>query len=158
MADQSPTTTSSKPAPMAPRSDDAQHNPAEADWEKSQDDADLSNTTPPDLEKASSSSEDVAAPTPAQQRDEFFVEFDGPNDPDNPKNWSSRRRWGITAAMGSMVFTVTFASSIFSVNLAVIRDKFDVELVTATLGVALFVLVRWPFPHNFFILVTTLDS
>lgn len=43
--------------------------------------------------------------------------------------------------MGLMVFTVTFASSIFSVNIGVIVEKFDVTLVTATLGVALFVLV-----------------
>ena len=144
MAEQSPTTTTSTPAPMASQLDNPQHVPAEADWEKSQDDANLTSETPPDLEKGSSSDEEVAtpAPAPAQNKDEFLVEFDGPNDPDNPKNWPPRRRWGITAAMGSMVFTVTFASSIFSVNLAVIKELFDVELVTATLGVALFVLVR----------------
>lgn len=73
--------------------------------------------------------------------DRFLVEFDGPDDPGNPKNWTPRRRWCITISMGLMVFTVTFASSIFSVNLGVIVDKFDVTIVTATLGVALFVLV-----------------
>ncbi|MBO1764951.1 MFS transporter, partial [Escherichia coli] len=125
---------------MAPPSDDPQHTPVDVDWEKSQDDANLTSDTPPDLEKGLSSDEDAPAPATAPKKDEFLVEFDGPSDPDNPKNWSPRRRWGITAAMGSMVFTVTFASSIFSVNLAVIRDLFDVELVTATLGVALFVL------------------
>jgi hypothetical protein len=80
--------------------------------------------------------------------DRFLVEFDGPNDPSNPKNWTSKRRWFITISMGLMVFTVTFASSIFSVNIGVIVEKFNVSLVTATLGVALFVLVshhqyRW---------------
>jgi hypothetical protein len=70
-----------------------------------------------------------------------LVEFDGPNDPGNPKNWSQMRRWAITCSMSSLVFTVTFASSIFSVNIGVVRDKFDVSIVTATLGVALFVLV-----------------
>lgn len=128
---------------MTPRSDDPQHVPVEADWEKSQDDANLTSDAPPDLEKGSSSDEEATAPAPVQKTDEFLVEFDGPNDPDNPKNWPPIRRWGITAAMGSMVFTVTFASSIFSVNLAVIKELFNVELVTATLGVALFVLVRW---------------
>jgi hypothetical protein len=71
----------------------------------------------------------------------FLVEFDGPNDPGNPKNWTQKRRWAITIAMGLMVFTVTFASSIFSVNIGVITQIFDVNQVTATLGVALFVLV-----------------
>ena len=79
---------------------------------------------------------------PPTDTESFFVEFDGPNDPDNPKNWTPKRRWGITISMGLMVFTVTFASSIFSVNIGVVQEKFNVELVTATLGVALFVLVR----------------
>lgn len=73
--------------------------------------------------------------------DRFLVEFDGPNDPGNPKNWTPKRRWCITISMGLMVFAVTFASSIFSVNIGVIVEKFNVSLVTATLGVALFVLV-----------------
>lgn len=76
---------------------------------------------------------------PADQN--FLVEFDGPDDPDNPKNWSTRRRWAITISMGLLVFTVTFASSIFSVNIGVVSEKFNVSVVTATLGVALFVLV-----------------
>jgi DHA1 family multidrug resistance protein-like MFS transporter len=73
--------------------------------------------------------------------DRFLVEFEGPNDPGNPKNWTPKRRWCITISMGLMVFTVTFASSIFSVNLGIIVEKFDVTITTATLGVALFVLV-----------------
>jgi len=103
----------------------------EDDYGKSEED------TTHDLEKASSST----APPPIDT-ESFFVEFDGPNDPDNPKNWTPKRRWGITISMGLMVFTVTFASSIFSVNIGVVQEKFNVELVTATLGVALFVLVR----------------
>ncbi|KAF9694261.1 hypothetical protein EKO04_008025 [Ascochyta lentis] len=88
-----------------------------------------------DVEKA------VATDAPGEPAvDRFLVEFDGPNDPENPKNWTPKRRWAITVSMGLMVFTVTFASSIFSVNIGVIVQKFDVTLVTATLGVALFVL------------------
>lgn len=89
-----------------------------------------------DLEKGSCST--VPSPTDTER---FFVEFKGPNDPDNPKSWTPKRRWGITISMGLMVFTVTFASSIFSVNIGVVQEKFNVGLVTATLGVALFVLV-----------------
>lgn len=102
------------------------------DWEKSQ------NHTSQDPEKRPT---DIAPATP-EKKDQFLVEFDGPNDPDNPKNWTAKRRWAITISMGLMVFTVTFASSIFSVNLGVVQQKFNVEIVTATLGVALFVLVR----------------
>jgi DHA1 family multidrug resistance protein-like MFS transporter len=77
-----------------------------------------------------------------KQTKKSLIEFEGANDPGNPKNWTPKRRWCITVSMGLMVFTVTFASSIFSVNIGVVQEKFDVKLVTATLGVALFVLVR----------------
>ncbi|KAH6611830.1 major facilitator superfamily domain-containing protein [Boeremia exigua] len=103
---------------------------------KSEEDQDVSNGAIIDVEKGGETNDTSSGPVP----DRFFVEFDGPNDPGNPKNWTPMRRWAITISMGSMVFTVTFASSIFSVNIGVIVDMFDVDLVTATLGVALFVL------------------
>lgn len=42
-----------------------------------------------------------------------LVEFDGPDDPENPLNWPRRRKWAITIAMGAMTFVVTIASSIY---------------------------------------------
>ncbi|KAF2198315.1 MFS general substrate transporter [Delitschia confertaspora ATCC 74209] len=69
-----------------------------------------------------------------------LVEFDGPNDPGNPQNWSKTRRWGITISMCLMLFTVTFSSSIFSVAITVVAEQYHVGTVVATLGVALFVL------------------
>ena len=107
----------------------------EVENENSQHDANPSSDGLPDLEKG------LRDDGPSTPDGNFFVEFDGPNDPDNPKSWTPKRRWAITISMGLMVFTVTFASSIFSVNISVVQEKFDVELVTATLGVALFVLV-----------------
>jgi DHA1 family multidrug resistance protein-like MFS transporter len=94
-----------------------------------------STPSPRDIEKGLNGEASAAA-----QEESFLVEFDGPNDLGNPKNWTTKRRWGITIAMGLLVFTVTFASSIFSVNIHVVQEKFDTDLVTATLGVALFVL------------------
>jgi DHA1 family multidrug resistance protein-like MFS transporter len=93
-----------------------------------------SNDILPDVEKGQRIDEAVP------EEKSYLVEFEGPSDPDNPKNWTTKRRWAITISMGLLVFTVTFASSIFSVNIRVVQEKFDVELVTATLGVALFVL------------------
>lgn len=92
-------------------------------------------TTLTDLEKGSDDDELAAA-----SQNEYLVEFEGPNDLGNPKNWPTKRRWAITISMGLLVFTVTFASSIFSVNIRTVQELFGVELVTATLGVALFVL------------------
>jgi DHA1 family multidrug resistance protein-like MFS transporter len=88
-----------------------------------------------DVEKGRSDDE-----PPQTTEDRVLVEFDGPNDPGNPKNWTAKRRWAVTISMGLLVFTVTFASSIFSVNIRTVQELYNVELVTATLGVALFVL------------------
>ena len=123
-----------EPPPLSP-SQQATHRDEES--RKSEEDLSNSNVALGNIEKASS--EDVRPPV--GNVDPYLVEFDGPDDPDNPKNWTENRRWGITVAMGLMVFTVTFASSIFSVNIGYVQQHFNVDLVTATLGVSLFVLV-----------------
>jgi hypothetical protein len=70
-----------------------------------------------------------------------LVEFDGPDDAGNPKNWSKRKRWGVTVSMGLMTFVVTFASSIFSVAIKQVAEEYHVGTVVATLGVSLFLMV-----------------
>lgn len=47
-----------------------------------------SNDAIPDEEKGQS---DEEQPAPAEAS--YLVRFDGPNDPDNPKNWTAKRRW-----------------------------------------------------------------
>jgi len=128
----------SNPSLAAAPSNPAQSTHDPSDIEKSRNNLGTpsgSNGVLQDLEKGTD--DDGNAPTPEKG---YLVEFDGPKDPGNPKNWTTKRRWAITISMGLTVFTVTFASSIFSVNIRVVQEKFDVNLVTATLGVALFVL------------------
>src|ERR1700744_782493 len=45
-------------------------------------------------------SAETAATLATEEIDPSIVEFDGPDDPDNPKNWTARRRTIITVAMG----------------------------------------------------------
>lgn len=77
-----------------------------------------------------------------------LVDFDGPDDTENPKNFSKAKKWAITASMGWMTFVVTFSSSIFSVAVEPVSQEFAISRVVATLGVSLFLLVRTskPFP------------
>ena len=42
-----------------------------------------------------------------------LVEFEGSDDPENPKNWPTSKKWAITASMGGMTFVVTFSSSVY---------------------------------------------
>jgi DHA1 family multidrug resistance protein-like MFS transporter len=124
----------SPPQPTRPTSSSAESF-ADKETPKSMERSQASHEALPELEKGSSD-DDSGKPKDAS----FLVEFEGPNDAGNPKNWTTKRRWAITVSMGLMVFTVTFASSIFSVNIRVIQEKFGTSLVTSTLGVALFVL------------------
>lgn len=122
--------TSSTPASIDQGTQDEKLPKSEEDLDRSSD------ALPADIEKGPENQ----TPAPVHQRP-FLVEFEGPNDPGNPKSWTTKRRWVITISMGLLVFTVTFASSIFSVNISVVQQKFNTDLVTATLGVSLFVLV-----------------
>ncbi len=36
--------------------------------------------------------------------DPFLVDWDGPDDPENPKNWSEKLKWGNIAVVASITF------------------------------------------------------
>lgn len=73
-------------------------------------------------------------------QDPNLVDFDGPEDSGNPKNWSVRKRGAATVSMGLMTFVVTFASSVFSVAIEHVAVEYNIGTVTSTLGVSLFLL------------------
>jgi len=74
------------------------------------------------------------------EKDPNVVDWDGPDDPANPMNWSPFRKWTIAVCMGLMTFVVTFASSVFSSATMVTSMQFGVSSEVMILGVALFVL------------------
>ncbi|CZR58483.1 probable fluconazole resistance protein [Phialocephala subalpina] len=78
-------------------------------------------------------------PPPAQTKDPNLIEWDGPNDPGNPMNFSVQKKWLLTGVMGSMTWTITFASSVFSTASLVVAKKYNVSTEVATLGTSLFV-------------------
>ena len=69
------------------------------------------------------------------------VAWDGPNDPQNPQNWSKTMKYTTTVLYATCTFTITFASSIFSTATEVTAKEFGVSLEVMTLGTSLFVLV-----------------
>lgn len=74
---------------------------------------------------------------PAQ--DPNLVEWDGPNDPENPLNLPTLRRWGITLSLASMTMWITFSSSVFSVATRTTAAEFHVSTEVTTLGTSLVV-------------------
>lgn len=66
-------------------------------------------------------------------------DWTGPDDPDNPQNWSVGRRIYLTTIPTLMCFAITFASSIYTSGIDDIQERFDVGPTTALLGLSLFV-------------------
>ncbi|KAK1087690.1 hypothetical protein LTR33_000932 [Friedmanniomyces endolithicus] len=82
----------------------------------------------------------LSGPPPVQARDSDLVLWDGPADPGNPINWSRRKKWATTFALGFVTFCVTFASSVFSPGILATAREFNVSDEVMVLGTALFVL------------------
>lgn len=80
--------------------------------------------------------------------EENLVTWDGPNDINNPMKWSTGYKCLLTMMFGSMTFSVTFASSVFSTAIEETARIYDVSTEVTTLGVSLFVLVPNDFAHD----------
>lgn len=62
-----------------------------------------------------------------------------PDDPGNPKNWTTARKWYCTIVVAVACFVVTFASSNVSADFAGVMEEFDVSEGLALASMALFV-------------------
>lgn len=74
--------------------------------------------------------------------DPNLIEWDGPDDPENPMNFKLSRKWIITIATSLITFVATFASSVFSTATIATAEEFHVSTEVTTLGTSLFVAVR----------------
>lgn len=67
-----------------------------------------------------------------------IVEFDGPDDPYRPLNWSFKKKAFTTVLYGFTTMGATLASSIISPGISQIAEEFNIGSVVATLALALF--------------------
>lgn len=84
--------------------------------------------------------QEVQQPQQQTAKDPNLIEFDGPDDPTNPQNWSPRYKWTVTTILSSVTFCVTFASSVFSTATRAAAKEYDVSEEVMILGTSLFVL------------------
>ncbi|KAK7994960.1 hypothetical protein PG990_013733, partial [Apiospora arundinis] len=68
------------------------------------------------------------------------VDWDGPNDPTRPQNWSLVRKWTIVTTNSLATFMVSFSSSAFSGSLTQVQEEFKISADVALLGISLYVL------------------
>ena len=90
-------------------------------------------------EKVSRQSRDLGhheAPYP----DPYLVEWDGDNDPENPLNFPFAKKVWLSTMASFLTFAVGFSSSIFSADITVTAEKFNVSREVMVLGVSLYVL------------------
>ncbi|KAK9248825.1 major facilitator superfamily domain-containing protein [Lipomyces tetrasporus] len=79
-------------------------------------------------------------PRALPNREDYVVEYDGPNDPDHPQNFPLLKKVRVMAILGFCTFTVAWGSSIFSSATFVVAEKFHVSVVVAVLATSLYVL------------------
>lgn len=72
--------------------------------------------------------------------DPYLVDWNGPDDPDNPQNWSMPRKAFVTGLLCLLTFSVYMGSAIYTPGLELFATYFNIGLVPATLGLTLFVL------------------
>ncbi|XXG96681.1 hypothetical protein Hte_002971 [Hypoxylon texense] len=71
-------------------------------------------------------------------RDIYLVDWYGPDDPENPQNWSSNWKVLIVFLMCILNFSFYIASSIYVPGIPSIMEDFGVSEIVATLGLSLF--------------------
>ena len=73
-------------------------------------------------------------PTPS------LVAWNGPQDPQNPINWSAGRKRTVIAALCCISFSVSLSSSVFAPAVLPVAAEFQVSQEVGILGISLFVL------------------
>lgn len=89
-----------------------------------------------DVESAQSENHSPKAP----DKDPNLVDWDGPDDPENPQNWSLRKKWVVTMSLAWMTLWITFSSSVFASATVATSKEFHVSTEVMTLGTSLMVL------------------
>ncbi|CDR88988.1 related to FLR1-Putative H+ antiporter involved in multidrug resistance [Sporisorium scitamineum] len=84
--------------------------------------------------------EKLSASPSKDDDDNIIVGWYGDDDPENPRNWSSRKKAFVTFLIGLLTFGVYSGSAIYTPSIPGVMEDFHVGLTKATLGLSLFVL------------------
>ncbi|KAK7193714.1 hypothetical protein DPSP01_000270 [Paraphaeosphaeria sporulosa] len=79
-------------------------------------------------------------PPPLPEREEYVVEFEGPDDPLHAQNWPMKKKLLTGAMLGFTTLTAAFGSSIFSAATRVVARQYGVGVTVGVLGTSFYVL------------------
>ncbi|KAI0782991.1 MFS polyamine transporter [Abortiporus biennis] len=89
----------------------------------------------------SDSQQTVAADRSETESDVLIVGWDGPDDPENPKNWTFRRKWAAAWAVSAFTFISPLSSSIIAPASEQIAQDFTItDSAELTMTISVFVL------------------
>ncbi|KAL2871246.1 MFS transporter [Aspergillus lucknowensis] len=73
------------------------------------------------------------------QEQYLLVTFDGPDDPGDPMNMPSWRKWACASILGAMTFAATFSSAVFSAVAPAVANELNVAPETMSWATSLYV-------------------
>ncbi|KAK9477048.1 major facilitator superfamily domain-containing protein [Lipomyces japonicus] len=101
----------------------------------------LSSSTAADVEKTAAAADtEAAADAAAGHKDPDLVTWYGPDDPENPQNWSSGRKMYTLAMFCVLTVSVYMGSSIYTPGITELMEEFQVSAVVAALPLTLYVI------------------
>ncbi|OLN87205.1 putative transporter C1529.01-like protein 3 [Colletotrichum chlorophyti] len=75
------------------------------------------------------------------EQDSNIVDWDGPDDPENPQNWPEKRKWLNVAAISALTLVTPLGSSMFAPGIPKIMAEFhETSATTATFVVSIYIL------------------
>ena len=75
------------------------------------------------------------------EQDPNIVDWDGPDDPKNPLNWPSRKKWGIVWSVGAVTLITPIGSSFFAPGVPqVMRAFHEDSLILSAFVVSVYLL------------------
>lgn len=92
------------------------------------------------LEKQTQDTTTATTTTSTQQNIERpkTLDWDGPDDPLNPHNWSPARKWFQTYTISGIAFVGSFASSVFTPAIEEAAAEFNSSRIVATLAYSIY--------------------
>ncbi|TKA66501.1 hypothetical protein B0A49_06636 [Cryomyces minteri] len=76
---------------------------------------------------------------PEKGRDITLISWNGPDDPENPQNWSRPKKYFVTFELCLLTLSIYIGSAIYTAGIQGVMMQFGVSQVAATLGLTLFV-------------------
>jgi len=94
-----------------------------------------------DLEKQGSSGEEAISEPPEKESDPNIVDWDGPDDQENPQNWPGKKKWTTGGLLAAVTFVTPLASSMFAPGVEdVLKEFHSTSTLLASFCVSVYIL------------------